>query len=169
MICPFLNNCPLQADFCPPSPLSDLIYAYYCDSATSTSTQGLHWKMPSLSFWNTDVSLHLALYLPPGCIRPATKFWFRQSLFPFENTSNYIWPLCKKMSCSYRGCQEQIFLLKKLPFYFISVMLWWPVEGSEILKVHFTVVLNLEINKNSPRPWLDFLHGITQLSDYSKF
>lgn len=169
MICPFLNNCQLQADFCPPSPLSDLICAYYCDSATSTSTQELHWKMPSSSFWNTDVSLPLALCLLPGCIRPATKFWFRHSLFSFENTRNYIWPICKEMNCSYRGCQEQKILLKKLLFYSISVLLWQLVEGSEILKVHFTVVLSTKINKNSPRPRLEFLHGITQLSEYSKF
>lgn len=169
MICLSLNNCPLQADFCPLSPLSDLICAYCCDSATSTSTQDLHWKMPSSSFWNTDVSLPLALYLLPGCIRPAKKFWFRHSLFSFENTRNYTWPIWKEMSCSYRGCQEQKFLLKKLPFYSISALLWQLVGGSEILKVHFTVVLSMEINKNSPRPRLEFLHGIPQLSDYSKF
>lgn len=104
-ICPFLNNCLLQAHFCPPSPLSDLICANYCYSATSTCTQELHWKMLSSSFWNT-VSLPLALCLPPGCIRPATKFWFRNPLFPFETTRNYIWLICKKTSCSYGGCQE---------------------------------------------------------------
>lgn len=35
--CPFLNSCLLQAGFCPPSPLSDLICALYCVSATPHS------------------------------------------------------------------------------------------------------------------------------------
>lgn len=134
---------------------------------TSPSTQELHWKMQSSTFWNTDGSLPLALLLPPGCIRLSTKFRFNHPLFTHENTRNHIWLICKKKICSYRECQEHKLLQRKLPFISSSVLLMAPAWRKWHPQGPFHCCL--KINKYSPSPWLKSLHGITYLDDYNKF